>query len=744
MSGAEPKLSAEVAHDLEGLREEVDEVRRTRGDALILFGRCHEYSEELDKLANCFDNLELDDKYAPFIAALLAEAALVDGEFQLVLDRQDSLRKLDAGGNSEIALRVRAALGDAGVPDMWPILISEAKKSSFLAADGSYICLRAARWCAWNGQLDEAKSLCRLGMKLGSQSSLDLDVENTLWSLTFIYSLGQPSPELFEELHEINRKALFIEGSRSYVTTNSRTRLRSYRHLADGKLPEAHLWARYRLLESIRTGCLADELESHETLARIYTKSDENLRALEHAILGGSQNLVKELAPLVSEWPVYLEDRTVSKAPWVRRASHLALKHVGDLAPPGVAKGLVTKLLNQLQMNSGEVQTAPALLEALGAVILEANNDDLDLLIPYLERASVRDSGMYRLTDPGVMTLAARLYRFMPHFKEQAASILAEIAVGSHTGEWYRALEECGDETDQLIAAIEQVAEREDLDLAGPLSDLGHLTEATRSIWSGRLQFVADHPLGKQTKGPIGSRYDVPAQFLRDQDSKVSLRYVEKLVSIGVDEGQFVRNRAGALAAVAKVIDVISPSDREQFFRRVRPLVEQSIQISDVDEFHSKSLHPLSRFRMSFGSATDVRSAAGWLLGYSATTREECTMITKVALDWIRTGDSVLEGTGAGILTLPTMASLQSLSTELAKHKNPVVRRAVVWMPDMQQFPNTALLEVLAADPDRSVRIAVAQAIKSTNSVGLEFYERICQRLKADPSAIVRAFASAT
>ena len=46
---AEPHLSSEVARDLEGLREEVDQVRKARGDALILFGRCHEYSGELEK-----------------------------------------------------------------------------------------------------------------------------------------------------------------------------------------------------------------------------------------------------------------------------------------------------------------------------------------------------------------------------------------------------------------------------------------------------------------------------------------------------------------------------------------------------------------------------------------------------------------------------------------------------------------------------------------------------------------------
>ena len=110
---------------------------------------------------------------------------------------------------------------------------------------------------------------------LGSEAGLDLDVENALWSLAALYSLGDLSVERFEELSETNRMALSMKGSRSFVMSNSRTQQRSYQHLANGQLPAAHLWTQYRLLESIRSGCLMAELESHAILARIYGQSDE-------------------------------------------------------------------------------------------------------------------------------------------------------------------------------------------------------------------------------------------------------------------------------------------------------------------------------------------------------------------------------------------------------------------------------------------------------------------------------------
>ena len=120
---AEPKLISEVANGVEGLHKEVDAVRQVRGRALVHFGRCHEYSGELEKLAECFDSLGPVDEFAPVIAALFAEAALADRAFQFVLDRNENLRRAAIGGNTEVELRVRAALGDAGVSDVWLDLI---------------------------------------------------------------------------------------------------------------------------------------------------------------------------------------------------------------------------------------------------------------------------------------------------------------------------------------------------------------------------------------------------------------------------------------------------------------------------------------------------------------------------------------------------------------------------------------------------------------------------------------------
>ena len=363
--------------------------------------------------------------------------------------------------------------------------------------------------------------------------------------------------------------------------------------------------------------------------------------------------------------------------------------------------------------------------------------------MPYLEEYAAREPETYRLTDPGVMTLAARLYRFRPVFSQRAAAILGEMAIGSHTGEWSRALDECGDDTEELIEAFERVSERDNIDLARSLSDLGHPTIRTRAVWLQRLQFVTDHPLGQRTQHAIGPRYDVPIAFLREQNPTVVLQYVDKLVEIGCDVGEFVLNRDAALAAATNVIDTLSVSDKRHLFERVRPLVEQSVQISEADRFHVSTQHPLSRFRISLGSATNVRTSAGRLLGGAAPRPDECLAVVEFALGWVRSDEPTLQAAGAAILTLPNLSSGTARSFELARHSNPKVRKAAVWMPSMQESPDAMTFEQLADDPDRSVRIAVAQALPHVASMDAESYERIRARLDSDRSAIVRACASA-
>ena len=736
---AEPKVNSEVARGVEELNKEVDAVRQARGRAMVHFGRCHEYAGELEKLAECFESLGPDDDFAPVIAALSAEAALADRAFQFILDRRESLQKAAAGGNTEIELRVHAALGDAGAADVWTDLINKASSLRVPPAEGTYLCLRGARWCAWNGQLDKAQSLYRLAIKLGSEVGLDLDVENALWSLTVIYSLGDISVELFQELSETNRMALSIEGSRSFVRVNSRTQLRSYQNMVNRRLPDAHLWAQYRLLESIRSGCLHDELVSHTILSRIYGQSDETLDALEHAILGGSEQLVKEIAPTLDEWPQFLSNMVVSSAPWVRQCALLALEYVGDLAPPESARRLVPELLHQLHEAAYDARVAPALLKALGTLILEAADSDIEQLLPYLEEYAAREPETYLLTDPGVMTLAARLYRFRSTFRPQAAAILGEMAIGSHTGEWSRALGECGDDTRELIEAIERVAERENMDLSHTLSDVGHLTDKTCPIWSQRLQFITDHPLGPRSEHAIGPRYDVPTEFLREQSPAAVLLYVDKLVAIGCDVSQIVLNRAAA----ANVIDTLSISEKQHVFERVRPLVEQPIETSGMDQFDARTQHPLSRFQMSFGRATNVRTSAGRLLAGAATSPDECSAVEELALGWVRSGDSNLQGVGAAILALPNSSSGTVRRSELANHSNSSVRKAAVWMASMRESSDEMILEQLAGDPDRNVRMAVVRALSDFTSMDTDSYERTRARLNSDTSAIVRACASA-
>ena len=733
---AVPRLSPGVSSGLRELDGEVDQMRQARGAAVRSFGRWHEDAEALGELAESFDTLDPEDPYAPFIAVLLSEAAVADRAFQVVLDRQVSLRSAGDRGERTIALRAQLALADAGVSEIRSTLLSEAESFRLPAREGAYVCLRSARWYSWNGELERAEQLYRLAIKLAGEAGLDLDVENALWSLMPLYTV-----ERYEELAETNELALSIQGSHSYVRVNSRTREQTFRNLANHEMPNAHLWSRHRLLESIRSGCLLDELESHGILARVYGESGEGLAALEHATLGGSTDKIKDLAE-VGIWPEFLADLVRSPAPWVRSAALAALERVGDSAPRWVARQLAHEFIAELEQAADDMRVAPALFQALQAVVLEATESDLDRLMVVLERDAPREPGSYRLTDPGVGMVAARIYRFRPALRRGAAAILGQMAVGSHTNDWARALRECGEDVDELIKAFESTAEDRETDLAGVLSDLGHLNAATLSLYSKRLRFVDDHPLGARQRLELYVRYDIPLSFLREQGDSVTQRYVEKLVAIGRNPDEAIVNRSAAFESAAAVVDLLPDDKRSAIFAVVRALSESGTEVSDVDQHHARTLHPLSRVRLAFGSVTDVRVAAFWLLARTAVEATERDMVLEMAWSWIRSSDDSLQEGGATALSLRDISVTGDGSAELAQHENPWVRQAAAELASRREDPDVEVLELLVRDPHPQVRIRVAYALQQIRDTAPDAYERIRGHLVADQSALVRSVAA--
>ena len=735
---AEPRPTQGVAHELRQLDDVVDRVRRARGGAVTAFARWHEAPDSLQELAEHFDELGPVDAYSPYVAVLLAEAAVADREFRVVLDREVALRRAAEQGQRGSALRIQVALADAGAPGGWSDLVDAADSSQLTDEERTYVCQRAGRWYAWNGQLAAAEEFYGRAVELGASVDLDLDVENALWSLTRLYAF----PERAEELLRTNQMALAIQGSSSYAVVNSRTRERAYSYLANEQLPDAHLWSRYRLLESIRAGCLMDELESHAILARIYRQAGERVVALEHAVLGSANDLVKALAPELDTWPDFIADAARNRAPWVRPGALAALEHVGDLAPKEVSSSLAHDLVQQLQESVDDVLIAPALFQALRSIALEGTDDDLDQLMRLLLHAAPREPGRYLLTDPGVGLLAGRLYRFHPALRQSAASVLAEMAVGGHTSEWVGALRECGDNLGDLVAAFERVAQREGNELAGPFSDIGHLNAATRKLWSDRLEFVEQQPLGERSEYSLLSRYDVPRQFLEEQEGEAVDRYVRKLVAIGSDRHEAVANRGAALTAAASVAELLSTDTKNELFGVVRPLTDAETDISALDEFQAGTLHPLSRFRISVGNVADIRAAALRFLAQSATEPEERSETVAMAERWLGSESEILQRTGAAVLTLPHIEGHDIRIGDLARHPNPWVRQAASALPSMRERPDMEALDLLASDSHQAVRIGVVYALEKIRDIEPELYERMRSRLRDDRSAVVRTVAA--
>ena len=734
---AEP--SPGVTPALGNLHDDVDETRQARAAAVHSFGQWHERPQALKDLAQWFDILGPDDKYAPVIAVLMAEAAVADCKFEIVLERVGNLRRASENGDKKTKLRVNLAMADADVEGYRNELIDQAEMLQLPVQERAYVLLRAARWSAWEGELEQAEKWYRMAMWFGAEADLDLGVEKALWSLTALYSIETIKHlDDLDERVETNQLALTIQGSRSYVRTNPRTRERSYQHLANEQWPDAHLWTRFRLLESIRSGSFADELEARGLLARLYGKSNEPLAALEQGLLGGANKQVKDLSSRLDVWPDFLTDMVSSPVSWVRTATLTALERLGDLAPVQVARRLAHTLVAQLQEDTDNMWIAPATFQALQSVVLEATEGDLEQLVPVLKRAAPRKINTYHLTDPGVRTVAARLYRFRPAFRSEAASVLAEMAVEG-SSDLVPTLRECGENLDELVAAFECVAQREERDFASPLSDLGHLNAATRELWCQRLQRVEQYPLDERSKYGIGSRYDISKQFLEEQEGEVVNRYVRKLVAIGRNYHEPNMNRANALKSASTAVELLSTYQKRELFGIVKPLIDPETKVSEIDRHYASTLHPLSRSRFSFGDVADIRAAALLVLAQSATEPDDLSDVVELALLWLGAEPEVLQRTGAAVLTLPHLSSPNVRSADLANHPNPGVRQSAVALSSVQKRPDLEILEHLASDSNKMVRIRVVYALGQIRDAAPEAYERIGSRLRDDRSAVVRA-----
>lgn len=733
---AEPQVSSAVAHALAELHDDVDPLRQARGAAVIRFGRWHEQSAELVELAECFDAVGPDDEHAPFIALLVVEAAGADRNSDIVHQRRDAMERAAGIARGRPALRLRVALADHGDGAEWAALLRDAEALRFSATDGTFVCLRGARWCAWQGDLARAESLYRLAMKLGAEADLDLDVENALWSLTTLYTLRVPGEELFET----NRLALSINGLRSYVPLNTRTHQRAYQYIATGKLPDAHLWARHWLLESIRSGCLMAELESHAILARVYLEAQVPDHALRHAVMGGDRKLVEAAARQAGSWPEFLSNSVTSPASWERQASLSAVALTGDMAPPEVARSLASGFREVLATEMDDPHVTPLLIAAMAELAPDVPEAELVALLPILRELAPRPPNKYRLTDPGVMALAASMYRFHRRLRPDAANVLAEMAPGAHTGDWARALQQCGDETAELVQALLRVSERDGLNLAGTLADLDYLDDRTRALWASRLAFVEKQPLGPRDQQQLFVRYDVPTAFLEGQGQDAVRRYVDKLVAIASDEAAMALNRATALEAVADVCVLLHDDRRKDLFDLVRPLAEESIGLSEEDQFQLGSQHALSRFRITLGGEGELRQSAARFLVKSAADDDRRTVVADLAVRWLRSDDPGLQRMGATVLTDPCVPARVSVG-ELSLHTNQWVRRASLKLLADAPKPDLDVLELLAADGHRNVRIGAIYALAGLRSHGPERCALIEDALRRDPSAVVRAVA---
>ena len=154
---------------------------------------------------------------------------------------------------------------------------------------------------------------------------------------------------------------------------------------------------------------------------------------------------------------------------------------------------------------------------------------------------------------------------------------------------------------------------------------------------------VAEHPIGPRVEHRYPLRFDVPMEYFAEQPPEDLSRYVHKLAAIGADSSEVSVNRTHALLCASEIVGRLSREERQRLFAMAQELTGTDVRESDVDEYHRKTTHPLSRFRMSIGSQSELMGAAAMLMQRAATGSPEHSVVADIALRWIRCDDDHLQ-----------------------------------------------------------------------------------------------------
>lgn len=673
----------------------------------------------------------------------LAESAVVSERSSLVRQLSETLTAVIAAREArtesdEIAVRLRACIADA--TGEWESLVYRALRGRLGRRQATLVHARHGRYLAWNGEPEAADKSYRLAIDQACQARLNSEAAaalHSIWTIGARY--GLPLNE-WSGAEGLARAVRPLGGD--YLRSGYDRRAAALGALAADKLPDALRELRAHLWTSVVSGRLASEIDAHELLGELYSRTGELRLATNHYIRSGDARGVEQLLAGGGSY-VDCAEQLARQAPWERATALAALASEGDLIPDDQVDALARVALKS---TSGERQgpfmpsvslSAYSLLAALGRRLPE---DLCDLMLDLLEPQIGREANHYRHNDDQHVQIVAALFLAYPHRRGRTGRhLLALMAASPELG---RQVLQHGWDAIQSGSDIlhDDLHKLGDKGCQAALDALLYL-ERDHPLLTGQARRLLEKVLNPPPRPPGHYSYgtDLPriAVFVVRLPQEDRLLFAEAAMRVAEDASEMEANRTDALRAEMIVARSLPDRMKTSLFDR-SVLLAASPAFSELDQLLKAGSHPLSafRFNLGFGSLVPMAIRAAATLAH---TGDQYQQVVGAAAILFRAGDEFAANQAAHALAQVPPEVLTIDVRVLAGSRDRWARQlaVVLWTRDPDQAPT--LGRELARDPDRAVRLVLAGSLKRLEGRIPDLVAELRELLSQDPSASVRA-----
>jgi hypothetical protein len=693
----------------------------------------------LDQMLGAFEELdEMRSSAAGLVGLWVAECSLTDQKLGFIQGLAERLERSVQAIDRMSFTRLRLVLAE--LRSNWIDLLRLAETGQLGAAEGGLVMSRYGRWLAWNGQPEEARDAYRKAIPMLLRAELLGDASEALSSIVAILSRYGP----VEEMSETHAMARAFDGQHLLIAGDT---LRSaLEALRTSKLPHAHDRLREYLRQVILSGHLSPELYGRELMGDVLARANEQGVALVNYIAAGERDIAVGLAEAAqARLPFDLEQPI--GAPWALATQLAVLSANGDLVSEGDAQRMFPALLRYrlgVRQSGFGPRVSTEADNAIAALSFQLARDQVETLLDVYEPLIEREATRYRPSDRSIVQLLIAAYRLHPDLSGRAFTDLLACLGQANIGH------------EAIGVVVGFVAERSELGASlVALGETGNREAIVALAFAGiRHRLVREQALQRYrrvmgVKPPIPGEpiamlesFEIDAVFVRQLSRQHRERLARKLVTVANSTAYFEPHRASALGGLLNIAAVLSRDGRSALLPLILEAPNASTANQPMGEVLASASHPLSRFRINLGeeeSAVDRLTVAAAL----STDRNSSEAVTELLLPF-------LYGKSARNIRLALRALMRieiSIRPSLdlnaqAHYPDPDVRSDVAAYLCQLPIAPVGLIERLATDANRKVRVAIALNLRRLSDRESALAGRLREQLLNDSSAHVRIAAA--